>query len=157
MMGLNRRVGSIREAIILAGRKTIRDMSLLIAMARLASSMPELMVNAMVRARTCELLAGTYRMGASADVAFTVGLFSMLDVILGVEMPVLLAEMALGEEVEQAILERTGSYGEALQCALMLETGELTALLPGAIRWNEAVELYLDALEWADNSRHVLN
>jgi c-di-GMP-related signal transduction protein len=157
MMGLNRRVGSIREAIIYAGRKTIRDMSMLIAMAKLANSMPEMMVAAMVRARTCELLVGTYGMAASADVAFTVGLFSVLDVIMGISMQELLSEMALGEEVEQAILAQTGSYGAVLRCALMLEVGELTAPLPGGIKWNDAAGLYLDALEWADNSRHVLN
>ena len=157
MYGLKRRVASIHEAIVLAGRHTIRDMALLVSMAKLASDSPEMMVTAMVRARTCELLARNIPMAAAADVAFTVGLFSLLDSIMGVSMRRILDEMSLGEDVELALLEQQGDYGTVLRCAILLETGEVNGTFPGGIDWQEAAQVYVDALEWADNSRHVLN
>jgi EAL and modified HD-GYP domain-containing signal transduction protein len=157
MYGLKRRVASIHEAIILAGRHKIRDMALLVSMAKLASDTPETMVSAMVRARTCELLAGSARMAGTPDVAFTVGLFSVLDSIMGISMREILGEMSLGEDVEQALLEHKGEYGAVLRCATRLEAGDVNGTFPDGIGWQDATQAYVDALEWADNSRHLLN
>ena len=72
---------------------------------------------AIVRGRMMELLVEHSLPGQASDDAFVVGVFSMLDVLLNVPLPVALAELGLPHSIEQALLVRGGLFGPYL-CAI---------------------------------------
>ncbi|WP_235045538.1 HDOD domain-containing protein, partial [Methylophaga lonarensis] len=59
-MGLRRKVESIQQALVILGLGAIRTWTTLIAMNAIESVPPELMMNALIRAKMCEKLASEY-------------------------------------------------------------------------------------------------
>lgn len=79
--GLRRQVRSLREALVLLGSDRLRLWAALAVLGRRRPAAADALTTALVRARTCELLA--QRQGIDGDAAFTVGLLSSLDLVLG--------------------------------------------------------------------------
>jgi EAL and modified HD-GYP domain-containing signal transduction protein len=144
-------VDSIRQAVVLLGRDIIKNWVMLLTIANLDDTIPELVTTALVRGRFCQQLAKEARLPGPASF-FTVGLFSALDAVMGVPMEELLTELPFTDEVKQALLEYSGPKGKALQCALELEWGEPTGLRFESVEWQRVADLHLEALKWADQS-----
>ncbi len=151
-----RGIQSIGHAIRLLGRTSIyRWLALLLAASardRRRLTM-ELLLTALLRARFCELIGrrmGDHRIGGSL---FLVGLFSLLDTILGAPMERILDRLELDVEIRDALIQRTGRFGTVLTLVEAYELG----------MWNELPRLassidlptqvlgpsYLEALNWA--------
>jgi c-di-GMP-related signal transduction protein len=144
-------IGSIRQAIILLGRDTIRRWASLWAMASLnETANPELAVSSIIRAHCCEQLgsAGT----SSAGSAFLLGLCSMLDAILEQPMEAAIAPLPLEADIRAALLGEQNERRALLDCVIAYERGEWgrheelarrarvnASLLPAA---------YREALKW---------
>jgi EAL and modified HD-GYP domain-containing signal transduction protein len=146
--GLRQRVSSIRQAVVLLGPRVLLGAVLSAGLARGGSPTPPEAIEAvLVRARMCELLAGTGFVGRPLDgsVAFTVGLVSGLDVLLGADPVAVLGELPVDEAVENAILRRTGPLGAVLADVLAYEQGQPTRLLAVA----SVRALFLASLSWA--------
>ena len=119
---LNRKIDSIKEAIVYLGRGTIRNWVVLYIMGGVDGKADEIVTLGLVRGRLCELLA--QRSGLpNADSYFTVGLFSVLDALLDVPLEEALKYLPLPEDMQEALTHRSGDRGEALSCALSLEAG----------------------------------
>ena len=92
-----------------------------------------------------------------ADVAFTVGILSLLDALFGQHMERILRQIVLSEEITEALLYRTGFYGDLLKLAEYLEKpGEAGRLLmPLLARLGLPIEelypLQLEAFEWSNS------
>lgn len=101
-----------------------------------------------------ELLASELLPAEEADNAFVVGVFSLLDTILGIPMDQALNSIALPQPVVDALLHRTGVYAPFLDLVLACESGDEEAFA----RNSEALHLsnhqvnwaHLQALAWAD-------
>lgn len=87
----------------------------------------------------CELLARRRRV--APEVAFTAGLVSRLDVVLGVPLADVLERLALSDDLQDALLRRTGPIAGLLTAVEDYEVGE-TAL-------PELTEAYVSAVAWA--------
>ena len=89
------------------------------------------------------------------DNAFVVGVFSLLDVMLGIPMDKALSSIALPQTVQDALLHKTGVYAPFLELVLACENGDDE----GFARTSKALHLsnhqvnwaHLQALAWADN------
>ena len=101
-----------------------------------------------------ELLATDMLSAEEADNAFVVGVFSMLDTMLGMPMEQALSAVALPQPVVDALLHRTGVYAPFLELALACESGndeafakhvESLHLSNHQVNW-----AHLQALAWAD-------
>ena len=122
-------------------------------------SMTPLLMLATTRGRLLELLASRLRPREphAADVAFTVGIMSLMDTLFGMPMYEILGQIPVIDEVAAALLDRAGFYGELLTLAESLERIEeldhqvLPALRELAMSPEELVELELAAFEWSDN------
>src|SRR5262245_50595930 len=103
--GLRAEVGSIREALVLLGRDPVRRWVSLWAMVSLTDGAhSELLINAITRARTCELLwSGTSDEGR-AESAFLLGMCSLLDAIFDAPMEAIVAQLPLDEMLRAALL-----------------------------------------------------
>ncbi len=148
--GLRSPVESIQRAIVVLGLQTIRNWVALLALARMGASPSELLKMLLVRARCCELLAGTAQLPNAASF-FTVGLLSALDVILKVEMTRALELVALVPSQKAALLQHEGEFGAALAAVIALECGDFGAARFQALSFETIRDCYLSAIAWADN------
>jgi EAL and modified HD-GYP domain-containing signal transduction protein len=142
------RVDSVHHACTLLGLERMRSIVRLLVLSDVTDKPRELMLNALSRARFCQLLAG--RGGADAHQKFfTVGLFSLLDVYLDTTMESLLSELPLSGEVKAALLERRGQTGSALETAVACERADWKSIEQHAVvPADELQELYVSALNW---------
>ena len=146
--GLRRQVRSIREATVLLGREWIYRWLILMVVADANQGTPEQMTIAMTRARMCELLAGTVS-PAERDSAFTVGLVSALDLLLGSSLADVVSKLAITTELKQALLARTGRLGAILTDVVDWELGTPGPTLRTGVDHLVAERCYLEALSWA--------
>jgi EAL and modified HD-GYP domain-containing signal transduction protein len=107
------------------------------------------MSTALVRARTCELLAAATDPDV-AERAFTVGLLSLADALLGVELDRVVAELPLADDVARALLDHHGVAGHVLEQVLAFEAGEFGAPRLDGAAGAATASAYRDAVAWAD-------
>jgi EAL and modified HD-GYP domain-containing signal transduction protein len=150
----SREITSIRQALVLLGRDTIRRWASLWVLADLgADAHSELVVMATVRARFCELLAARSEGDDAAGEGFLLGMTSLLDVILQRGMSAVLEELPLSEALRSALLGYDNTWRQLLDCVVAYERGDWGACLPLASlarvdrRWLPSA--YMDALHWA--------
>ncbi len=139
-------IASIGQAIALLGIEQLKGWVTLTAFASVDNKPSELTVNALVRARFCEL-AGSHITTEHRGQLFTLGLFSIIDALLDTPIAEILDTVPFPEEMRAALVEHAGPMGTVLRCVTALEAGasdEAESLLPGCS------ELYLDALAWSN-------
>ncbi|WP_456447400.1 EAL and HDOD domain-containing protein [Thiolapillus sp.] len=143
---LPRTIHSIQEAIILMGHERIRSLALLIALSRVKNKPASLFLTASVRANMCRGIAARIAPHLR-DSAFTVGLLSVLDLLMDQPMDAILPELALSPEIKTALLSHQGMLGDILLLALRQENHEPMdeKLLP----LREIQEIWLDSSEKA--------
>jgi EAL and modified HD-GYP domain-containing signal transduction protein len=123
-----------------------------------ANFISPLQVLATTRGKLMELIAAKLRPGNAslANVAFTVGIMSLMDTLFGQPMDKILESFSVGEEVSDALLYRRGFYGDLLELACHIERIEEHGeeLIPLLEKLHFPVEdmhkLQVEALEWTD-------
>ncbi len=151
LSGLTNEVESIHHAVVLLGRNIIKSWVMLLAITGLDNNVPELVTTAFVRAKLCERLATEARVSGT-DSFFTVGLFSLMDALMGMPMGRLLETLPFSAEVKEALTERAGVRGEAVACAESLEQGAPDGAAFRDLTTEAIAECYLDAVTWADSA-----
>jgi c-di-GMP-related signal transduction protein len=153
--GIEVEIESLHHAVTMLGYTPLYHwLSLLLAMTNRAGFSPALLQAAIVRGRFIELLGQKLLSKSEAENLFVVGLFSLLDQLLGVSMEQVLHQISLPTAIAQALLSRDGVYGPflALAQACELENGGASdladALFMTAAQVNRA---HLSALVWAQN------
>jgi c-di-GMP phosphodiesterase len=155
LFALPQPVESIRHACSMLGLARLRTCVMLLLLAEADDKPRELMLNALSRARLCQLLAPQRR--AEIDQKyFTVGLFSLLDVYLDQSLEELLAEIPLSQDIKDAILSRAGEPGTALEAAIACERADWQAQDQGPVDPRQLQRLYISALEWTRKVERVM-
>jgi EAL and modified HD-GYP domain-containing signal transduction protein len=115
-VGLQKKVDSLTEALVLLGRdKFYRWTSLLLFDFEKPGYQEHLLSErALTRGRTLELLAGKGKVPQLPEQLFLIGLFSLLDRALGRPLPELVEKAALPDVVRDALLGRPGPCTDAL-------------------------------------------
>ncbi len=136
-MGLQQPVDNLTEALVLLGRlKFARWTSLLLFdFANPTYQEISLAERALTRGRTLELLAGRGNVPNDPARLFLVGLFSLLDKVLGQPLPELLEKAALPDVVREALRGSAGHYANALALVRLGESdsGASPEQLAGAL------------------------
>ena len=149
--GLRRPVRSIREATVLLGREWIHRWLVLMVVADANGGTPEQLMIAMTRGRMCERLAESVS-PQERGAAFTVGMVSALDLLLGSPIADIVSKLAITDDLKNALLGRAGPLGEILSDTLDWMDWDPSAAV-GTLRTGVdplTIEgCYLDALEWA--------
>ncbi len=153
--GLQREITSFKQAVMLMGlKKLFRWAALLLAATKNINTTPVHGQAAVVRGRLMELLAEEFLSAEEASLAFVVGIFSTLDVMLGMHMSHALDLIHAPEEVRQALVQHEGVLGELLKLAKACEdsdefafdqSAEKLQLTSQQINW-----AHLRALAWSD-------
>ena len=157
--GLRQRIDSLSQALIVVGRRQLQRWLQIMLYAEPGTrghTQTPLLMLASTRARLMELLAARLRPGQRhvADMAFTVGIMSLMDTLFCVPMADLVEQIPVSDEVSSALLRRSGFFGELLRLAESFERMEegddmLPALSELASRGDDLVELEMAAFEWS--------
>ncbi|MDQ6966400.1 MAG: HDOD domain-containing protein, partial [Mariprofundaceae bacterium] len=122
--GLRSKVESVRQALGLLGLSNIRQWLSLLLLADAGKGLPiEVVRLALQRAKMLEGIAELHLPERKSDY-FLLGLFSLLDTILGVSMQDALAKLCLPEAIHQGLLDADSSYGRLLQLVKDVEQGD---------------------------------
>jgi EAL and modified HD-GYP domain-containing signal transduction protein len=142
---LRRRITSVHDAVTMLGAQTVRQWAMMLVLGGMSTHCDELVPTALSRARTLSRLAE--RRDGETDIAFSVGLLSVADALLGVTMAEALDGLPLHEAVIDALLHRAGPDGAALSAVLDYEWGMNPVGDPGA--QDPLGECYAEALTWS--------
>jgi EAL and modified HD-GYP domain-containing signal transduction protein len=155
-IGLRSPVSSMDKALVVLGReKFYRWLSLLLFDFKTPGYKERVLTEqALSRAHFLESLAGQGRMPAQADPMFLLGLFSMLDLLMGQAMADLLQQAKLPEPVHDALLGRAGPYRDALLLAIAAEGRSPEALQQAAaicsLESLQVSQCAIKSLAWAN-------
>lgn len=153
--GLSCEVSSFRHAVMILGmKKLFRWAALLMTTSRAGEVPAAVGTMAVVRGRLMELLAAELLPPEECDNAFVVGVFSLLDTMVGMPLEDALAVVALPEPIVECLLHRTGVFAPFLQLTEACESGDDEKFRVAA----EALQLsnqqvnwaHLQALNWAE-------
>jgi len=119
-VALPRKLDRIGEAVVYLGLQQIRTWANLIVLSRTDDKPQELLYSALVRACMCEQLI---ERGGRGDplMAYTAGLLSALDLLLGSPLEEIMQELPVSDEIKRAIMKHEGAIGGAISCALAYE------------------------------------
>ncbi len=153
--GLSCEITSFRHAVMILGlKKLFRWAALLMTTSKAGGAPPAVGQTAVVRGRLMELLAAELLEPEECDNAFVVGVFSLLDTMLGVPLEKALESVALPEPVMDALLRGTGVFAPFLELTKACESGDEVAFANAAnalhlsnrqVNW-----AHLQALTWAE-------
>ncbi|MGN2391482.1 EAL and HDOD domain-containing protein [Pelomicrobium sp. G1] len=157
--GLPRRIHSLRQGILVLGRRQLlRWVQLLLYTAPVAGgnlTNPLIQLVA-TRARLMELLAAREvpERPEVRDQAFMVGLLSLLDTLLGMPMAEIVEELNLAPEIAEALLKRRGMFGRLLELQEWLESGEVAKVMAALKQFTgfnlgDLMQDQLEAFKWA--------
>jgi c-di-GMP phosphodiesterase len=142
---LPRKIESIRHAIALVGTGLICNWASLILLEQIEDKPRELMITTMVRAHMCQQL-GAAMYQPRLDQFFTVGLLSSIDALLDRPMKEALEGLPLIDEVKDAVLDKKGLMGEALDCVQAYERGDWDQTSCGKLDEKSIRDAYLSSV-----------
>ncbi|MBK1679736.1 EAL and HDOD domain-containing protein [Rhodocyclus tenuis] len=158
-VGARTKIVSFRQAIDVLGRRQLkRWLQLLIYANPIGNGEPNpLLTLAAARGRAleamCEKLPAPEGIENLSDAAFTVGIFSLLDVLLNLPLAEITAALPLHESISAALVERRGMLGELLAAQIASESGHDQLAAAALDRLGIAPALHLDAqataVHWA--------
>jgi len=154
--GLSCEITSFRHAVMILGlKKLFRWAALLLTTSRTDGSPPAVGQTAVVRGRLMELLTSELLPPEECDNAFVVGVFSLLDVMLGQPMEKALASVALPQPVIDALVHNSGVFAPFLELTRACESCDEESFARAAnalqLSYHQVNWAHLQALAWADN------
>ena len=154
-IGLRSKVESIQRAVVLMGLSRIRAWATLFAMAGLGNRPLEILNVGLLRANLCERLCRLCRSG-TPETAYTVGLLSVMDLMLSQPLAGLMDQLPLSDQVKRAIVAHEGGYGQLLEAAVTLERNEWPHGLCADIEPAVVIEAYAASSASAFNAMELL-
>ena len=155
--GVTNKVSSILHAMLLLGPQEFKRWASLVVLASMGNDKPdELVVQALIRARFCELLAPSFGMKDRAQELFLLGMFSLLDAVLGRPLEKTLQDLPLDAEIKGALLGAPNRPHAVLDYVVTYERGDWDKLLKitraAGLDDSGIHMLYQDAVQWAERN-----
>lgn len=130
-IGAGRKISSFSQAILILGRQQLRRwVNLMLFAARQGDPRSAmLLARVAVRGRLLEQLSKARGQDKGAqDQSFIAGMFSLLGVLFGMQLPDVLAPLSMSEVLHEALLEDKGELATSLRVCVALEEGDFAAL-----------------------------
>jgi EAL and modified HD-GYP domain-containing signal transduction protein len=154
LFGFSLEITSIRHAMAILGERELRRwIRLVITVSGAEQKCSELVLTALGRARFCELLSPLIK---SQSDLFLMGLLSVMDAILEVQMDVVLAQVPVDKEIKAALLGQVGVLRPIYQLMLAQESAEWaqSSVLAKQLHLTDeqVTEYWWQALQWAQQA-----
>jgi EAL and modified HD-GYP domain-containing signal transduction protein len=148
---LPKQLKSVQQAAIFFGVTRTRNWIYTMSLSGMDDRPPELLRAALIRAHMCEkLAAGAGMPRDKQEMAFTTGLFSLLDTLMCAPMEFVLSHLPLVPEIAEALVGGRGPFGPLLEQIYAWEAGELTGQNAQPQRIQRMAAIYLEATQFAD-------
>ncbi|WMJ08021.1 EAL and HDOD domain-containing protein [Nitrosomonas sp. sh817] len=164
---LPRKINSIKHAITLMGREQLLKWIQLLLYT--SNPVEDIAVNrrmqtAVERGKLMELIAAAERPHDKnhQERAFIVGILSLLDELLGIDMQQIVNKLGISDDMHQALMMREGRLGQALKLVEGDESGDNAAVESalaglGFLSLREFNGIKLRASDWANQTGEVAN
>ncbi len=154
---LRRRVSTIRQAVHMLGQTGLRTWATVVILADAGSERPlELIVTSVARGRFCELAGMAVGLGDRRHELSLLGLFSLIDAIVGQPLDGILEAICLPTDVVAAIHGEPGPLSDLLNLAKGYERADWTTVEQLVARVglpaSQAPAIYLEAIAWGNRS-----
>ncbi len=153
-------VDSVRHALLLLGQHNIKRWATVVAMASMAADQPdELITMGLLRARFCEQLGGVAGMSTHGSNLFFVGLFSVLEAILGIPIDEILNGLPIDADAKAALLGEPCASRSVLDLVTAYTQGDWpiveTCAAELGVSEQELPVQYESALAWCGASHSI--
>ncbi|MBS1207414.1 MAG: hypothetical protein H6R25_4313 [Proteobacteria bacterium] len=153
---------SLRDVVVYLGINGMRRFVLMACLTAFDNvTTTEIYYLSLIRAKFCELVAERTSAASLSNDAFMVGLFSLLDVILGLPLGELMSQIAVSPEVATALEKESGKLYPFVQLARLFELRrweEVSGITHKIGLPNSTVaELMNQATKWADELPLILS
>ncbi|MCF2948782.1 HDOD domain-containing protein [Paraglaciecola aquimarina] len=142
-----RKVSDVREAVIMLGVEAVKRWAIILLLVSESESPVEIFRTLLSRAKTLELCVMDTNLKNDGEY-FSLGLFSGIDAVLGLNMQQVTEILPLSNELKDALCERRGPMGELLSNLIRFEKNQRPK------SENESFKLlnsaYWQGLKWAD-------
>lgn len=155
-------IDSVRDAVVMTGQDRIKRFVLMLFAADIAEGKADELIKVSVsRARMAEEAGRLLNMKFTRDELFTLGLFSNVDVMLGIRMEDLVTQLPFSDKINEALLLKNTAFSNLLFIIKLFERGFLkkahyfcTRL---KVKEEKMLDIYLDSLKMADNFVSTFN
>lgn len=155
-LAIQHKINSVHEALVILGFNEIRKWISLIALSGQKRKPAELTRQILTLARLSELVASRLNnKEIPANSAFLCGLLCRLDAVLDIDREHLLEEIAVSDEIKEAVRNGRGALGELIQRAQALCDGKCNALPSAELKIYR--ESHLQALAWVNETMTLLD
>lgn len=146
-------VSSIKHAIMLVGRHELRKWLSIILVSEMNSYIGEEYANnTIIRAKMCELISSR-KTGNDNNLAFMVGLFSDINILVKRPLKEVINELPFNYEVKEALLGKDSIYRDILDLVKVYEKMESQEIkkLSNKIGIDELSisDIYLESIDWS--------
>ncbi|MCM1988629.1 EAL and HDOD domain-containing protein [Oceanirhabdus seepicola] len=154
--GFGSKINSIKQAIVILGMDEIKKwISLIMIKKTCSEKYNELLTCGIVRARLGELIAPNIKVDNLLPNVFLMELLSNLNVILNKPMTEILEDLAVNEEIKNALIGENNSLGILHELLISYQEGnwpkfEILAQALG-ISGIQISDLYIEALAWTSD------
>ena len=153
--GLNRRMSSVQEAVVMLGTQKVREWVALMVLGEVAPDADENQVAmAVARARMCQEVAE--QVAVAGDVAFTAGLLLGVADLLGTPVDDLLAGLPVAEELADALVRGAGPLGRVVRVVAAYDDADLSQLSQLGVPLDGLGQAYLSATAWSREAMGTL-
>ncbi len=122
--GFPNKILSIRHALALLGLREAKKWLSLIALNSMGKDKSEeLVLNSLMRANLCELLAPLVGLGDRASELFLMGLFSMIDAFLDQPLSDILVKLPICDDIKNALLGEKNRLRDVYDLVIFYEKG----------------------------------
>ncbi|MCH7717807.1 MAG: HDOD domain-containing protein, partial [Gemmatimonadetes bacterium] len=149
-------VNTVWQALLVLGERTMQRWASMIAMTEMGEDKPrELVVTCLVRARFCELLGQAARLHDRDHDLFLVGMLSLIDALVGRPLIEVLDELAVSQEIREALIETDSPMAIIRALVVAHERGawETVDRFAAQLSLSDVpiADLYREAVVWADD------
>jgi EAL and modified HD-GYP domain-containing signal transduction protein len=151
-------ISTIKQALVILGlAELIRFLGLMFA-ANINPDKPSELINeAMIRAKFCDLMAGEIKSPIDSSIAFLTGLLSLIDAIVDEDLANILTKLPLAQEIKDTLLTRKSDMAALIILLEFIERAEWskTNVVMAKLGLKKATVLksYNQAIAWANKQK----
>ncbi len=152
-MAINSEITSIRHAAAMLGQRELKKWITTAVTKQLCDDKPsEVARVSLLRAKYAENLAPIFEQAGQSQELFMMGLFSVLDVILGKSMEESLKMLKVSKNISRALIDKEGPYSEIYDFILQYENANWSEIdrimLLKEMDSASVYDAYIDTLKW---------
>jgi EAL and modified HD-GYP domain-containing signal transduction protein len=152
-LGLAQKIKTVKHAVAMLGQQEVKKWVATAVTGLLSSERPDEITRlSLTRAKFAENLAKPYEMAMHSQSLFLMGLFSILDVVLGVDIEEALKIIPVTDKISNALIHKTGDYAKILEFIYTYETANWTEvsrlMILDKLDSEDIFDAYMNAVLW---------